>query len=203
MRRHLPVLDETVLDRIHIDSPCPADWSRMRGDDRSRFCGQCRQHVYDLSVMTRAEAVALIADHAGSLCVQLRRRPDGRVVSSDCRERLRAARRRGLLPFVVALALVGLTQLGLHLLGLRAAWSWLSDGPGYRSQAMRGAIDLPSPIPPPVALPPEPPAPPPSDEPLPDPVPDPVIDETPKPTPPRDYSKIRGKMSIRDIHGDK
>lgn len=127
MPRHLPVLDESVLDRIDIESSCPADWERMRGDDRVRFCGKCRQHVYDLSAMSRAEAVALLAEKEGRACVRLRRRPDGRVVSADCGERLRAARRRGRIAYAVALTLLAITHLGLKLFGLHLAWSWLNE----------------------------------------------------------------------------
>lgn len=133
MPRHLPVLDESILDRIDIASPCPADWERMRGDERVRFCGQCRQHVYDLSAMSRAEAVALLAEKEGRACVRLRRRPDGRVVSADCGERLRAARRRGLWAYGVALTMVGIAHLALKLFGLHLAWSWLGEHDGRRT----------------------------------------------------------------------
>lgn len=153
MTPHLPVLDPTILDRLDVESPCPADWERMRGDDRARFCGQCRQHVYDLSAMTRAEALTLIARNHGSLCVRLRRRPDGRVVTADCRERLRAARRRGLAPFVAALVLVGITQLGLRLFGLQLAWSWLQERPQPAPALMGEVAAQPPPPVEPVAEP--------------------------------------------------
>jgi hypothetical protein len=39
------------LDEIEIATPCPASWEAMTGDDRSRFCGQCRLNVYNLSAM--------------------------------------------------------------------------------------------------------------------------------------------------------
>lgn len=37
------------LDNIHIASPCSADWSEMYGDNRKRFCGDCKLNVYNLS----------------------------------------------------------------------------------------------------------------------------------------------------------
>jgi hypothetical protein len=48
------------LDDIAIASPCPADWTKMQGDPRRRFCSQCKLHVFDLSALTRTEAVALV-----------------------------------------------------------------------------------------------------------------------------------------------
>lgn len=76
-----PAMD---LERLRIASPCKADWSQMVGDDRVRFCGQCRKNVYDLSGMRRDEATALIRDRTGELCVRLWRRADGTVITADC-----------------------------------------------------------------------------------------------------------------------
>jgi len=81
-----------VLDRITIASPCTQDWDAMTGDEKRRFCGECRLHVHDVSQMTRREAQALLANADGRVCVRLWRRPDGRVLTKDCvtvRERLR------------------------------------------------------------------------------------------------------------------
>lgn len=86
------------LDDIRIASPCPADWSAMSGDERRRFCSQCKLHVYDLSAMTRREAEALVATRDGRLCVRFFRRADGKVLTQDCpvglRAKLRAVRVR-------------------------------------------------------------------------------------------------------------
>jgi hypothetical protein len=82
-RRVLPVLEE-----LRVASPCPAKWDDMIGDDRVRFCGACAKNVYDLSAMTRAEAEAFVAAQAdrtaGSVCVTMRRRADGKVLTTDC-----------------------------------------------------------------------------------------------------------------------
>lgn len=84
-----------MLDRIAIASPCTADWNAMTGDARSRFCGQCRLHVHDLSAMTTVEAEALLlAAGKGRLCVRFHRRADGRVLTQDCPVGLRQKVRR-------------------------------------------------------------------------------------------------------------
>jgi hypothetical protein len=55
----LPTLD--ALDGLTIPSACPVPWAAMRGDDRTRFCDQCNQNVHDVSELTRAEALRLVA----------------------------------------------------------------------------------------------------------------------------------------------
>ena len=72
------------LESIHIATPCRADWNAMQGDDRARFCRSCAKNVYNLSAMTRDEAQRLILEKEGNLCVQLHRRADGTVITSDC-----------------------------------------------------------------------------------------------------------------------
>ena len=42
------------LDSIKVASPCSADWEGMVGNNRQRFCGQCKLNVYNLSGMTRS-----------------------------------------------------------------------------------------------------------------------------------------------------
>lgn len=73
-----------ALEAIQIAKPCRADWHRMTGDERARFCGSCHKNVYDISQMTRAQAHQLIAEREGDLCLRLHRRSDGTVITSDC-----------------------------------------------------------------------------------------------------------------------
>ena len=76
--------DQSILDNVRIASPCHARWEDMVGDDRARFCGQCRKNVYNFSAMTRAEVETLIRDKEGRLCGRFYRRPDGRMLTADC-----------------------------------------------------------------------------------------------------------------------
>lgn len=82
------------LNNIKIASPCSADWDEMVGDERSRFCGDCKLNVYNLSGMSRSEAENLIfqADE-NRLCVRFFRRADGTVLTKDCPVGWRAIRR--------------------------------------------------------------------------------------------------------------
>ena len=61
---------KSPLDNIKIASPCSANWSQMYGNDRMRFCGDCKLNVYNLSGMTRNEAENLIMNAEGRLCVR-------------------------------------------------------------------------------------------------------------------------------------
>lgn len=74
----------SLLDSVRIASPCPARWEDMQGDEKSRFCGQCRQNVYNISAMTRDEAESLILLKDGKMCARLFRRADGTVLTADC-----------------------------------------------------------------------------------------------------------------------
>jgi hypothetical protein len=82
------------LDGVRVAAPCPADWSKMVGDERVRYCGECNLHVYNLSGMTRREAETLITNAEGRLCVRFYRRADGTVLTRNCPVGLRALKRR-------------------------------------------------------------------------------------------------------------
>lgn len=120
---HLKVFDEgrsqPNLEDIEIRSPCDVPWDSLRGNERVRTCGKCRENVYNISAMTRVEALRLIRAQEGRVCVRILRRPDGTVVTGECWSRLRAARRRGLLIVVGVLFVVGCVQLVAMLVGLR------------------------------------------------------------------------------------
>ena len=80
--------------RLRVASPCWADWNRMQGDDRARFCEQCQKNVYNLSAMTHADAKNLILEKEGNLCIRFYQRPDGTVLTADCPVGKRRKRRR-------------------------------------------------------------------------------------------------------------
>jgi hypothetical protein len=61
----------------------------MQGDDRARFCDQCRKNVYNLSEMTAAEAVETLNQQEGHPCVRFYMRRDGTAITSDCQVGLR------------------------------------------------------------------------------------------------------------------
>jgi hypothetical protein len=62
----------------------------MHGNERVRFCGECRLNVYNLSEMTREQAEELVQKNEGRLCVRFYRRPDGMVLTQPCSVAVRA-----------------------------------------------------------------------------------------------------------------
>jgi hypothetical protein len=82
------------LDNIHVASPCPANWNEMYGNERKRFCGDCKLNVYNLSDMTRQEAENLLLNSEGRLCVRFFRRADGTVLTKNCPVGWQAVKRR-------------------------------------------------------------------------------------------------------------
>lgn len=82
------------LENIRIASPCSANWEEMYGNERKRFCGECKLNVYNLSGMSSREAENLILQSEGKLCVRFFRRSDGSVLTKDCPVGWQAIKRR-------------------------------------------------------------------------------------------------------------
>src|SRR4029078_833850 len=83
-----------TLDHVSIAAPCNVDWDSMFGNERVKFCGQCKLNVYNLSEMTKVEAERLIANSEGRLCIRYYRRRDGSILTRNCPIGLRAIKRR-------------------------------------------------------------------------------------------------------------
>ncbi len=94
------------LSRVRVAAPCAADWERMVGDNRKRFCGECRMNVYNLSNMSRSDAEALLTNAEGRLCVRFYRRRDGSILTADCPTGLHLIKRRASLLARAALSSV-------------------------------------------------------------------------------------------------
>jgi hypothetical protein len=56
----------------------------MFGNERMRFCADCKLNVYNLSGMTGDEAENLITNAEGRLCVRFYRRLDGTIITQNC-----------------------------------------------------------------------------------------------------------------------
>ena len=60
--------EASLLDNIEIAKPCPVSWDSMSGDERIRFCGDCKKHVYNISEMSKKEAERLILETEHKAC---------------------------------------------------------------------------------------------------------------------------------------
>jgi hypothetical protein len=105
-----------ILKDARIASPCPAKWEDMSGDDRRRYCAQCDKHVYSLADMKAEEALALLREGSGDVCMQIYRRADGTVLTTDCPAGYRACVARFWRGFVTAAGAI------VALLALRSQW---------------------------------------------------------------------------------
>lgn len=72
------------LNNLKVASPCPANWDEMVGDNRKRYCGECKLNVYNLSDMNKTEAENFIMNSEGRVCVRFYTRADGTVLTQDC-----------------------------------------------------------------------------------------------------------------------
>src|SRR5438874_8660979 len=106
MRHPLELI--TSLEDIDVTSPCAVRWDAMTGDKYARFCAQCGQHVYDLSTLTTAQALALIRDKEADLCVRFYRRRGGTIKTADCNtsSRRRVGRHWLLAPLAALITLI-------------------------------------------------------------------------------------------------
>jgi hypothetical protein len=65
----------------------------MKGDERVRYCEECRLNVYNFAELSRGQAEELIRETEGRLCGIIYRRADGTVLTRDCPVGLMAIRR--------------------------------------------------------------------------------------------------------------
>jgi hypothetical protein len=75
---------DNPLNNLKVASPCSQDWDTMVGDNRKRYCGECKLNVFNLSGMPKVEAENLIMNAEGRLCVRFYKRADGSVITEDC-----------------------------------------------------------------------------------------------------------------------
>src|SRR3954465_15633251 len=73
----------------NIPKPCAADWDKMSGDDRRRFCGHCRKHVHNISAMSERERAKFAKPENQRACVVYFQRPDGKIAGLSSLARLR------------------------------------------------------------------------------------------------------------------
>jgi hypothetical protein len=145
---------ESPLNNIKIASPCSADWNEMYGNERKRFCGDCKLNVYNLSGMTRDEAEELVMNAEGRLCVKFYKRADGSIITQDCPVGWAKVKQRAQIFATAAISLV-LSLFGGVLFASffgkerevgKSRWFGLPT-PTPKYERLMGAIAAPSPTP--------------------------------------------------------
>lgn len=99
----------SMLSRMDVAAPCSSSWDKMTGDDKVRFCHECKLNVYNISSMSDVEAEELIRQSEGRICVRFYRRKDGTVLTDNCPVGLRRIRNFG--RKVAAVFAVGISSL--------------------------------------------------------------------------------------------
>jgi hypothetical protein len=151
---------ESPLNNIKVASPCPANWDEMYGDNRKRFCGDCKLNVYNFSGMTRDEAEDLIMNAEGRLCVKFFKRADGSVITQDCPVGWAKVKQRARMLATAAISLVMTLFGGLLFASVFGKQKEVGKGrwfgfptPTPKYERTVGMIALPSPTPTPKATP--------------------------------------------------
>lgn len=99
--------DQELLNRVHIAAPCNVDWNSMTGDERIRFCGQCKLNVYNISAMRTEEAASFIRENENRrVCLQVYRRYDGTIITDNCPVGLKKLRDVGRALLLVAVIII-------------------------------------------------------------------------------------------------
>lgn len=118
------------INHLQVASPCPAGWDSMRGNDRARTCDQCSLTVYNVEGLAESEIFDLIGDGSERVCVRLRRRTDGTVITRDCPKGLAAYRKRiGRLASAALATILGLVSYSAAQ--IRPSYN---DSRGWRSE---------------------------------------------------------------------
>lgn len=85
-------LESRIVQSVKITTPCSVGWDSMEGDEKMRFCQQCKMNVHNLSIMSDKEAAKIIANKTSRTCVFFWQRPDGTIITDNCPEKLKRIR---------------------------------------------------------------------------------------------------------------
>ena len=66
----------SFLDKIEVKSPCSQDWKEMSGSETARFCSHCDSSVNNLSAMTHKQALKIVRESGGAICVRYVKNPE-------------------------------------------------------------------------------------------------------------------------------
>ncbi|HVE59835.1 MAG TPA: ankyrin repeat domain-containing protein [Pyrinomonadaceae bacterium] len=65
----------SLIDSIEVKSPCSEDWNEMTGNEKVRFCGHCDLNVNNISALTRKQAMRLVRQSNGRICIHYVKNP--------------------------------------------------------------------------------------------------------------------------------
>lgn len=85
-----------LMRHAQIAEPCTANWDEMTGDEKTRFCAQCRLNVHNARMMTDEEVLEKLMMTASGerVCMRIYRRADGTFLTQNCPVGLRKLQER-------------------------------------------------------------------------------------------------------------
>lgn len=130
--------------QVRIASPCSEKWEQMKGDERVRFCAQCKLNVFNIRELSETDARALLFKAEGRVCGRVYQRPDGTVLTKDCPTGLALLRRRALaavtMVAAMALAVVGFRAVSKKECGTEGRSNWFGNTFGERYVRAKDAL---------------------------------------------------------------
>ncbi len=94
------------LDVLTKPTPCDVPWDAMEGTECERTCLRCDKQVYDVTAMDPLYADDFLREHMPKPPrIELRRRPDGRLLVQECGPGSRQRIMNGIGAVLVAVAL--------------------------------------------------------------------------------------------------
>jgi hypothetical protein len=110
------------LDVLTARTPCSVPWDTMDevGDGCTRVCPECTQEIRDVALMEPVAAEAFLGDHVVEtrnlrLRLRLLRRPDGRVMATECPRGMSERRQRRMASGVIVVAALSAAAMLLRL----------------------------------------------------------------------------------------
>lgn len=79
-----PVKERIPIDNFKMAKPCQWQWEDDGFNDPFRYCGLCKQVVYNFDDVDKPEAMALIYQRENQEKPHLFRRTDGKFMTADC-----------------------------------------------------------------------------------------------------------------------
>lgn len=108
-----PLKEIIPIDKYEKASPCQWAWEDDGYYDHFRYCGMCKQIVYNFDGMDKPEAMAIIFQRENRKDAPLFKRADGKFMTSDCPVALKKKRFLTLTAVTVGTIFTFLLLLGL------------------------------------------------------------------------------------------
>jgi Ankyrin repeats (3 copies)/Ankyrin repeat len=75
---------KSLIDSVEVKNGCSESWNGMKGTNKVRFCGHCDLNVNNISALTRKQAMRLVRESNGRICIRYIKNPvDNKPIFAD------------------------------------------------------------------------------------------------------------------------